>query len=324
MNQPVQTIASDPVKLPALPLWVTKDFEQTPQNVAFLSGAALGVLDAIIRQDEDLVPKDLLVRTLAFKAAIATSKLEGRMSTEADIRDAYYLTPPGDDGIHHWGPDGDGLAYWRRAVRRPLTSNDWITDIEDRVCLEGNHLLDEWVSEAMAHARTGGLLAASVSLMRRVLAAHSRDERLACILSDVVLSKSMSWDVMLPLTAQHLTKAKLRNLVDQAEGADLEIQRAILKSIQSAVRLAKDAAAKANALREITPKLRSRGADDAVALFLSENIVSPPSMLAPVIKGSRTEMSPRNARRLCDRLVELGVVRELTGRSTFRLYGVGV
>jgi len=33
-------------------------------------------------------------------------------------------------------------------------------------------------------------------------------------------------------------------------------------------------------------------------------------------------MSDRAARRLCDRSVDLGVVRELTGRDTFRLYGV--
>lgn len=33
-------------------------------------------------------------------------------------------------------------------------------------------------------------------------------------------------------------------------------------------------------------------------------------------------MSDRAARRLCDRLVTLGVVRELTGRETFRLYGL--
>ena len=32
--------------------------------------------------------------------------------------------------------------------------------------------------------------------------------------------------------------------------------------------------------------------------------------------------SDRAARRFCDRLVELGVARELTGRDTFRLYGV--
>jgi hypothetical protein len=33
-------------------------------------------------------------------------------------------------------------------------------------------------------------------------------------------------------------------------------------------------------------------------------------------------MSDRAARRLCDRLVGLGVIRELSGRDTFRLYGL--
>jgi hypothetical protein len=32
--------------------------------------------------------------------------------------------------------------------------------------------------------------------------------------------------------------------------------------------------------------------------------------------------SDRAARRFCDRLVALGVVRELTGRDTSRLYGI--
>ena len=41
--------------------------------------------------------------------------------------------------------------------------------------------------------------------------------------------------------------------------------------------------------------------------------------LAP---GALAFMSDRAARRLCDRLVALGAVRELTGRDTFRLYGV--
>lgn len=281
------------------------------------------MLDTVVQQDEDVVPQNLLARTLAFKAAVATSKLEGRMSNEADIRDAYYLTPPGNDGVRHWGPDGECLAFWRQIIRLRLTGWDWMPNVQDCLSTEDPDQIEAWLLETVAHAQTDGPLSASVSIMRRVLDANSRDERLACVLSDIVLAKSMSWDVILPLTAQHLTKAKLRNLVDQATGGDFEIQLAILKGVQTAVRLAKDVSRKANALREITPKLRSRGADEAVALFLSENIVFPPNMLAPVIKGTRTEMSPRNARRLCDRLVELGVVRELTGRSTFRLYGVG-
>ena len=42
-----------------------------------------------------------------------TSKLEGRLAREADIRDAYHLTPPGEAR----GPDGDLLAFWRDGVR---------------------------------------------------------------------------------------------------------------------------------------------------------------------------------------------------------------
>jgi hypothetical protein len=41
-----------------------------------------------------------------------------------------------------------------------------------------------------------------------------------------------------------------------------------------------------------------------------------------MIKSTSMPMTDRAARRLCDRLVDLGVVRELTGRPTFRLYGV--
>jgi len=40
------------------------------------------------------------------------------------------------------------------------------------------------------------------------------------------------------------------------------------------------------------------------------------------LTGSTIPMTDRAARRFCDRLVELGVARELTGRATFRLYGI--
>ena len=84
----------------------------------------------------------------------------------------------------------------------------------------------------------------------------------------------------------------------------------------------RDLARRAEALRSIAPKLRAKGSDTAVALFLTEDAVAPASMLSPHIRGTSIPMTDRAARRFCDRLVELGVARELTGRPTFRLYGI--
>lgn len=72
----------------------------------------------------------------------------------------------------------------------------------------------------------------------------------------------------------------------------------------------------------VAPKLRAKGSDAAVDLFLTEDAVAPASMLSPYIRGTSISMTSRAARRFCDRLVELGVARELTGRPTFRLYGI--
>jgi len=60
--------------------------------VVFKSGAALTVLDALVSNPAYGVPVKLLANQLALKAAPATSKLEGRLAREADIRDAYHLT----------------------------------------------------------------------------------------------------------------------------------------------------------------------------------------------------------------------------------------
>jgi hypothetical protein len=78
------------------------------------------------------------------------------------------------------------------------------------------------------------------------------------------------------------------------------------------VRQAADLVRRAAHLKAIAPKLRAKGAGDAVEMFLTRDAAAPSALPLP----------DRAARRLCDRLVDLGAVRELTGRDTFRLYGV--
>lgn len=309
------TISNDLKSLPQLPGWVTSRRAETLETVAFRSGAALTVLDQLIGDLRHGVPVKLLANRLALIAATATSKLEGRLAREADIRDAYHLTPPGEPR----GPDGDLLAFWREAVRLRLNGPGEIADL---IAPDRAEDVAGWLDAGQDRARTHGPLAGCVAVMRAVLETDDRAERVACLLSDIVLARVLNWKIVLPVSEQYLTKAALRDVSANGQGAELAVQRRILESLEETIRMARDLARRAEALRAVAPKLRAKGSAAAVNLFLSEDAVAPASMLSPHIRGTSIPMTDRAARRFCDRLVELGVARELTGRPTFRLYGI--
>ena len=148
--------------------------------------------------------------------------------------------------------------------------------------------------------------------MRRieaVLMEAPRAEVPALILADAALAQALAWDHLVPLLAVGLKLADLRM---RSEDLRLACHRALVSSAVEAVRLAVDLARRAALLKGVAPKLRAKGAADAVEIFLKQDAVAPSALPLP----------DRAARRLCDRLVDLGAVRELTGRDTFRLYGV--
>ena len=316
-NQPA-ALSDDLISLPKLPAWVTSGRAEIPETVAFRSGAALTVLDALISDPVHGVPVKLLANQLALKAATATSKLEGRLAREADIRDAYHLAPPGEAR----GPDGDILAFWRDAARLKLTGRDWRDGVQSLVGAAFADDVLRLIASGTDRAKSHGPLAGCVAVMRAVLEADDRAERVACLLSDMVLARALNGTSALPVTAQHLTKTMLRDLVADGHGAELKVQQCFLGSIEGTIRLARVLATRAAALRAVTPKLRAKGSKAAADLFLSEDAIGPSMMLSPTIQGTTIPMTDRAARRFCDRLVELGVARELTGRSTFRLYGI--
>lgn len=315
--QPI-AIDDDLKSLPKLPPWVTSGRAETLETVAFRSGAALTVLDQLISDQRHGVPLKLLANQLALRAATATSKLEGRLAREADIRDAYHLTPHGEAR----GPDGDLLAYWREAARLRLTGRDWYAALKALVGPEFEMEVDGWLQSAANLNQSHGALTGCVAVMCSVLQADDRAERVACLMSDIVLARFLNWSSVLPISAQYLTKAMLRDLLGDGQGADFVVQKRILQSIEEAIRQARDLARRAEALRAVSSRLRAKGSEAAVDLFLAEDAVAPSTMLSPMIQRTSFPMTDRAARRFCDRLVELGVARELTGRSTFRLYGI--
>ncbi|OAN69128.1 hypothetical protein A8B82_22875 [Sulfitobacter sp. EhC04] len=312
------TLSGDQNSLPKLPAWVTSQSGETLETVAFRSGVALTILDQLVSDPSRGVPVKLLANRLALTAASATSKLEGRLAREVDIRDAYHLTPPGEMR----GPDGELLTFWREASWLRLSGKDWQAALEELIGSDLEVEVDGWLKTAEGRVQSNGPLAGCVFAMCSVLQADDRAERFACLLADVVLARCLNWQTVLPVSAQHLTKAMLRGLVAEGQGADLKVQTSLLTSIEDTIRLATNLAQRAAAIRAVAPKLRAKGSDSAVALFLSEDAVAPSTMLSPMIQGTTIPMTDRAARRLCDRLVELGVARELTGRPTFRLYGI--
>ena len=273
------------------------------------------MLDQLVSDPRHGVPVKLLANRLALRAATATSKLEGRLAREADIRDAYHLTPPGEAR----GPDGDLLAYWRAAGRlRP----GGVGNIADLVGPDFAGDVGVWLDVGMERSRTYGPLSGCVAVLRAVLDVDDRAERTACLLSDIVLALALNRKIVLPVSAQSLTKTALRDLTANGQGAEMAAQARILDSIEAVIPLMRDLARRAEALRTVAPKLRAKGSDAAVELFLTEDAVLPAWMLSPRIRGTTIPMTDRAARRFCGRLVELGVARELTGRPTFRLYGI--
>ena len=90
---------------------------------------------------------------------------------------------------------------------------------------------------------------------------------------------------------------------------------AYAKAAAGAVDLSAELERRAQKLQDAAPKLRAKGAPAAMQALLDDDALGASSRIGG-------QLSERGARRLFDRLVALGAIRELTGRATFRLYGL--
>jgi hypothetical protein len=280
--------------LPRMPHWVTSARVETLEDVAFLSGAALNHLDLVLGREE--VPKALLRDRLALCAAEACVAFSGRRERAGELRDAAHLLRPGDLP----GPAGDTYLIWRRAVERPVA----VKALERALPTLVPGQIAAWLD-----AGKGLPVIRAAMVLEAVLMEAPRAEVPALILADAALAQALGWDHLVPLLAVDLKRADLRK---QGEDLRLSCHRALISSTIEVVRQAADLARRAAHLKAVAPKLRAKGAGDAVEMFLTRDAVAPSTLPLP----------DRAARRLCDRLVDLGAVRELTGRDTFRLYGV--
>ncbi|WP_417840155.1 DUF1403 family protein [Tritonibacter scottomollicae] len=280
--------------LPRMPAWITSARAEVIEDVAFLSGAALSHLQVVLGCAE--VPHALLRDRLALRAAEACVAFSGRPERTAELRDAIHLLRPSDLP----GPAGETYLAWRRAVERPVSVKTLARALPH---VEASRIAS-WLD-----AGPGTPVTSAAMVLEAVWTEAPRADVPAFILADAALGQALGWTHVVPLLAAGLKRADLRK---QGDDLRLACHRALLASAVEAVRLSVELTFRTAHLKAVAPKLRAKGAGDAVEIFLTRDAVAPSALPLP----------DRAARRLCDRLVDLGAVRELTGRDTFRLYGV--
>ncbi len=319
--------SSAPINPPlqqAFPSWARSP--TTPAvgfGAAFRAGAGLALLDQILRENPPFA--GALRQRLALRAATACATMARLREDASNLRDAEHLAPIGAQT----SPAGRIHRLWRLFACRPTPLDDStlriaadFLDLPGDIGFEGvAHALRDVV--AGAETPLAAAAAASGGTMKFLSDAPRGDaEILALWTADLALAQRLGWAAPIPLLATTITQASSRrgaagkrprpgdpDWVDAAAGA-------YAMAAENAFILAGELSRRSQALLASKPKLRAKVAGRVIELLLSDDAASP----ARAAKLAR--LSDRAARRLFDRLIELGAVRELSGRPNFRLYGL--
>lgn len=295
------------------PAWARRHGSgEAADDAGFLAGAALAILHPIARHEHPL--GGLLRQRLALACAAAIAQQEGRTEDEATLRDHWYLRRDGDDP----GPAGRWLRAWRRLGERDaLQTGDWPSRLAAMLALHDDDALKDAIAFAVDHLKgEGSAVRAAAAVAATSLRLRPDSRPLALWLADAVLAARMNWPAPAPMLAAHIKRGDLRHAAAHADGASpwlVACNLAYARGAAAAADLYADLARRADRLLAVAPKLRGKDADRMVQILLTEDAQA---------AGAGGTASDRSTRRLFERVVSLGVVRELTGRPTFRLYGL--
>ena len=292
------------------------------EDMALVAGAAIGALDAVVRRQER--GAGAWRQRLALAAAAVAARQAGRVEDENALRDAVLLTRPGDNV----GPAGLLLLAWRRLAARPaeelLTEKTLAAVLEDLGLArddEGVRDLTDDVRQLAATDGTVGIMTGAIGMAER----HGLGRVLGAWLADALLAQRLGWVHAVPLLGPEAalgTGARPRRSTASSVATGVETNAERAKSLLAAqaraalraIDLSAEFDRRAEKLLAVAPKLRAKAAAVVVEKLLSNDAI--------VASEKVAGMSDRGLRRLFDRLVELGAVRELSGRSTFRIYGL--
>jgi hypothetical protein len=284
------------------------------EDPLFFAGAGLALLDAHLRRDPPAA--GALRARLALQSAAASAKILRVNGDEGALRDLRFAV--GDN----LSPAAKLLRVWRDLADRPPSLDpSRLAAAAARLDLAVDP--NDLASSLKACAGEGDPVSAAGKLVFSAFpdAPAAEAEVLALWAFDMVLAIQLRWPRPVPLIATTILDPALRS----HGGARLRpgdpawpntAAAALALAAASALDLAADLARRSDILLAVAPKLRAKPAAKVVDLLLAEDCVS----AAEVARNA--PMTDRAARRLFDRLVALGAARELTGRPTFRLYGL--
>ncbi|QLF71526.1 DUF1403 family protein (plasmid) [Peteryoungia desertarenae] len=303
--------------IPILPAWALSPARHiSDMEAAFAAGVALKALDDVIHATPDW--SGCWRDRQALRCAGATVRYLGRGEDLAGLRDAVLLSPPGTNP----GPDGQiYLGFKKLASKRVDLSTDFVAELCACFDLAINDDLMTAVGLAQTALREGGSAPfAAAGFMTTVVRTRPDAETLALALGDMLIASMLKWSRPVPLLAGERHGPSFRGDGGRGKvrpgdpGFPRAVCLALVDGANAALRSAAEIARRAETLCAVAPKIRTKGGTAVFQKLLNEDAVS--------ASASGTGLSRWAATRLFDRLQVHGAVRELSGRPSFRIYGL--